>query len=156
MVRLTPTEVDFCSVTAAKAIHGFRNPFRKGKMYRRITMAGMENVFSTTDPGFHARHRRLLSAPLSETSLKQFEKVVIQRVELALQKMREETISNCAADVLKWWLFMATDIIGELSFGESFRMLELGKVINLHSRSITATQADIIFRRTSMRRTSAE
>jgi hypothetical protein len=34
------------------------------------------------------------------------------------------------ADVFKWWLFMATDIIGELSFGESFRMLEAGKVIN--------------------------
>jgi hypothetical protein len=31
-------------------------------------------------------------------------------------------------------LFMATDIIGELSFGESFRMLEAGKVINKQER----------------------
>ncbi|KAJ5514962.1 hypothetical protein N7463_004514 [Penicillium fimorum] len=30
-------------------------------------------------------------------------------------------------DVFKWWLFMATDIIGEPTFGESFRMLETGK-----------------------------
>ena len=33
-----------------------------------------------------------------------------------------------ATDVFKWWLFMATDIIGELTFGDSFRMLEIGKV----------------------------
>lgn len=33
-----------------------------------------------------------------------------------------------AADVFKWWFFMATDIIGELTFGESFRTLEHGQV----------------------------
>ncbi len=36
--------------------------------------------------------------------------------------------SRGVADVFKWWTFMATDVIGELSFGESFRMLEHGKV----------------------------
>lgn len=30
-------------------------------------------------------------------------------------------------DVFKWSLFYATDIIGELSFGESLRMLESGE-----------------------------
>lgn len=44
--------------------------------------------------------------------------------------MAEEIQDRGATDVFKWWLFMATDIIGELSFGESFRMLEAGKVIN--------------------------
>lgn len=43
--------------------------------------------------------------------------------------MAEEIQNRGATDVFKWWLFMATDIIGELSFGESFRMLEAGKVI---------------------------
>lgn len=42
--------------------------------------------------------------------------------------MSEEMKSRGVADVFKWWTFMATDIIGELSFGESFRMLEHGKV----------------------------
>jgi hypothetical protein len=32
------------------------------------------------------------------------------------------------ADVLKWWTFFTTDVIGELTFGDSFRMLEQGKV----------------------------
>ncbi|GME27417.1 Cytochrome P450 [Neofusicoccum parvum] len=30
-------------------------------------------------------------------------------------------------DVLKWWAFLATDVVGHLMFGESFRMLDLGE-----------------------------
>lgn len=50
------------------------------------------------------------------------------RVCLAISRIAEEMERRGAADVFKWWLFMATDIIGELSFGDSFRMLESGKV----------------------------
>lgn len=35
------------------------------------------------------------------------------------------------ADILKWWTLMATDVITQLSFGESFEMLEQGKVRNI-------------------------
>lgn len=47
---------------------------------------------------------------------------------LAVDRMKEEMKSRGATDVFKWFLFMATDVIGELTFGESFRMLELGEV----------------------------
>lgn len=33
-----------------------------------------------------------------------------------------------AADIYKWFSLMETDIIGDLTFGSSFRMLETGKV----------------------------
>ena len=65
---------------------------------------------------------------MSKSSLKSVEPIVKARVDLAMQKMAEETKSRGCVDVMKWWLFMATDIIGELSFGDSFRMLEIGKV----------------------------
>lgn len=55
----------------------------------------------------------------------------MDRVHMAISRMAEETQSRGVIDVFKWWLFMATDIIGELSFGESFRMLEAGEVSNL-------------------------
>lgn len=42
--------------------------------------------------------------------------------------MGEEMKARGAADIFKWWLFMASDIIGELSFGESFHALEQGEV----------------------------
>ena len=51
-----------------------------------------------------------------------------KKVTLALSRIQEEMERQGFVDVLKWFLFMATDIIGELSFGgDSFRMLEVGK-----------------------------
>lgn len=47
---------------------------------------------------------------------------------MTISRIAEEMQSRGVADVFKWWLFMVTDIIGELSFGESFRMLEAGEV----------------------------
>ncbi|KAL3261246.1 hypothetical protein ABHI18_003910 [Aspergillus niger] len=44
-----------------------------------------------------------------------------------MQRMREEMTTRKVADVQKWFFFMSSDIIGELSFGDSFRMLEQGK-----------------------------
>lgn len=57
-----------------------------------------------------------------------FEALISGQIQLAIEKIQEEIQNRGAADVFKWWLFMATDIIGELSFGESFHMLETGKV----------------------------
>lgn len=47
---------------------------------------------------------------------------------MAINKITMDLKAHGVTDVFKWWLFMATDIIGELTFGDSFRMLEIGKV----------------------------
>lgn len=85
-------------------------------------------MFTARDMEQHARYRRLLSGPMSESSLKSVEHIVRARVDLAIERMAEEMKKRGAADVMKWWQFFSTDVIGELTFGESFRMLEIGKV----------------------------
>ncbi|KHN99497.1 Cytochrome P450 [Metarhizium album ARSEF 1941] len=64
---------------------------------------------------------------MSESSLKLHLPTVMSRVELAIQRMKEEMKTQGLVDVFKWSLFMATDVIGELAFGESFQMLEKGE-----------------------------
>ncbi|KAJ4373786.1 hypothetical protein N0V83_002525 [Neocucurbitaria cava] len=76
-------------------------------------MQGMENVFSTTNHESHASQRRLLSASLSESNLKQFERVIAEKANLAVERIGEKMKKTGAADVMKRWLFMATDIIGD-------------------------------------------
>jgi cytochrome P450 len=100
----------------------------KSAWYLNLSNGGVYNVFNTIDPEYHSRHRRLLSSPLSDTSLRRLEPIITARVSLAIDKITEEMKIRGAADVFKWWSFMSTDIIGELSFGDSFRMLEQGKV----------------------------
>ncbi|KAJ6111538.1 hypothetical protein N7523_007599 [Penicillium sp. IBT 18751x] len=127
IVRTGPNRVDVCDINAVKEIHKTNSRFLKSAWYRTLLPNGIENVFSTTDPYFHSTRRRLLASPISDSSLHQHEGLIEGRVRMAISKMAKENKSRGVADVFKWWLFMATDIIGELSFGESFRMLEAGE-----------------------------
>ncbi|KAI1258955.1 cytochrome protein [Xylariaceae sp. FL1019] len=128
-VRIGPSHVDFMDIEAYKTMYGSRESFRKSQFYRLLAVDGQQGLFNTVDVEFHRRHRRLLAGPMAESSLLQTVLPVLEaRVAVVISKIREEVATRGAADVYKWWLFMATDIIGELSFGESFRMLELDEL----------------------------
>ncbi|KKK14137.1 hypothetical protein P175DRAFT_0512102 [Aspergillus ochraceoroseus IBT 24754] len=127
LVRISPTEVDVADVNAVREIHKVGGRYWKSEWYRRVVPVGVENIFSSVDPQIHAVHRRLLSAPIAEANLKQFEPIIDERIQLTIRKIKDELHTRGAADVFKWFNFMSTDIVGELTFGESFRMLEYGK-----------------------------
>ncbi|CAG7922134.1 unnamed protein product [Penicillium olsonii] len=127
IVRVAPDHVDICDIKAVKEIHKTNGRFLKTNFYRKLVSGAVHNIFSTIDPKFHAEHRRLLASPISDSSLTRLEPSIADRVSLTIRRMAEEQDARGAIDVFKWWLFMTTDIIGELSFGESFGMLESGK-----------------------------
>ena len=77
----------------------------------------------------HAVRRRLFSAAFSQTALLQWDDVLQYRTTLVIQKIKEQAMSRAGADIFSWFTFMATDVIAELGFGESFHSLEHGKVI---------------------------
>ncbi|KAF7949818.1 uncharacterized protein EAE97_003327 [Botrytis byssoidea] len=127
IVRVSPTEVHISDIAATKKIHNIKSSFIKSPWYRSFTPPTVLNVFNTSDVELHRHLRRLLSSPMSESSLKHVEVFIRRNVDLAVKGITEEMSQRGAADVFKWWMFMATDVIGELSFGESFKMLEFGK-----------------------------
>ncbi|KAF5621099.1 phenol 2-monooxygenase [Fusarium tjaetaba] len=126
VVRIGPHEVDISDMTAVNEIHRVKDGYRKAPFYKNL-IPNTNNLFNTLDVEFHRHHRRLLSSPLSESSLKAVEPTVDAYVKMAIASMKREMDERGAADVAKFWLFMATDIIVELSFGESFGILEHGK-----------------------------
>lgn len=128
IVRITPDQVDICDTNAVKEIHKTNSRFAKTAFYRKIKIGNVPTIFSTTDRDFHTHHRRLLASPISDSSLTRLEPIIVNRIRIAVDKITMELTDHGVTDVFKWWLFMATDIIGELTFGDSFRMLEIGKV----------------------------
>ncbi|RKL32836.1 hypothetical protein BFJ72_g10336 [Fusarium proliferatum] len=126
VVRVGPREVDISDIAAAKEIHRVKDGYRKAPFYQNL-VPNTNNLFNTLDVEFHRHHRRLLSSPLSESSLKSVEPTVDAYVKMAIGSMKREMDERGAADVAKFWLFMATDIIVDLSFGESFGILKHGK-----------------------------
>ncbi|KAF4507941.1 hypothetical protein G6O67_004386 [Ophiocordyceps sinensis] len=127
IVRLAPSEVDVSDIDSVKAIYTTKETFRKAEWYKQFSTIGVETLFNTSDAEFYKRHRRLLAGPISESSLRVFHGQIQARTKLAIDKMRNEMKTRGAADVLKWWYFLAADIIGELTFGTSFEMLESGQ-----------------------------
>ncbi|KAI0114408.1 cytochrome P450 [Nemania sp. FL0031] len=127
IVRVAPREVYISNSEAIQRVFKIKNEFPKSKWYLEF-IPFVQSVFNTPDIALHRRFRRLLSSPLSESGLKVFLPQINHKVDLTIQRMGEECKTRGATDIYKWWLFMTTDIIGELSFGESFRMLESGKI----------------------------
>ncbi|KAK7947105.1 Cytochrome P450 monooxygenase azaI [Apiospora aurea] len=140
IVRTTPHEADVSDPAAVQAIYRIKGEFLKSPWYDSLAL-GAPNVFNATDPIVHRRRRRLLSQPLSDTGLRGLIPVIDGKIQKAIDRMAWEMKDRGAADMYKWWLFMATDIIGALSFGDCFRMLDKGEknqyVIDLESTGDT-------------------
>lgn len=141
-MRIAPDQADISDLAAKKQIYTVKETYKKSLWYSRITPPDMQNVFSTSDVEFHRRHRRLLAGALSETSLKALEPFIMRKVDLCIEKMGAEMDQRGAVDVFKWFMFLATDVIGELSFGESFQMLEKGKVSQSSFYSLNKSRQD--------------
>ncbi|KAM0257669.1 hypothetical protein ACHAQJ_004233 [Trichoderma viride] len=126
VVRLAPNEVSITDIDAVKKIYNARETFRKTSWYGHLSVTS-ENIFNTSRTELHRRLRRLLSGSMSEFSLQAVQPQVQSKIDLMIKRIGEEMERRGAADVIKWFLFMATDVIGELSFGDSFRTLEIGE-----------------------------
>lgn len=128
VVRSSPTEVDVSDYAAAREVHSIGTKFYKTEFYRRLTQYDIEILFNTSDPKFHGDRRRLFAAPMSNSSIQKLAPLIDARVHLVISKIRGEMEARGAADVYKWWIFMATDVSGKLCFGDSFRTLEHGNL----------------------------
>lgn len=127
-MRVRPDQVFVTDPADIQQIHRIKGGFLKGVVYEKLA-PGIINVFNTRNVDVHRRFRKLLSGPMAEASLQSMLPQIDAKVRLAIQRMGEEMYTRGGVvDINKWWMFMTTDVIGELSFGESFRMLEYGEV----------------------------
>ncbi|KAL1638879.1 hypothetical protein SLS58_008463 [Diplodia intermedia] len=116
VVRIAPDEVAVADARAVRAIHRPGAGFDKSAWYKKFVRGSAEGMFDMVDAKRHAARRRLFARAFAK-----------EKVELAVRRMGEELRRGEDSDCMKWWTFLATDVSGHLMFGESFRMLELGK-----------------------------
>ncbi|TEA16812.1 Cytochrome P450 monooxygenase cypX [Colletotrichum sidae] len=102
VIRISPDEVSVADPDAYVAIHRMGSGFNK---------AGSIKDWAFTTSSIRTN----------------CEALVREKVELAAERLRAEAVHGNAADVHKWWTLMAIDIVAQLSFGESFDMLQLGR-----------------------------
>ena len=73
----------------------------------------------------HTRQRRILSHAFSDRALREQEYLLQHYSDLLIARLQDQLVQGRAkVDICKWCNFTAFDIIGDLSFGESFHCLD--------------------------------
>lgn len=87
-------------------------------------------LFNTRDRAEHSRKRKIVSHTFSAKSVAQFEPYIHINLELFVKQwdsLISKSASNSAhIDCLKWFNYLAFDVIGDLAFGAPFGMLSSG------------------------------
>uniref|UniRef100_A0A8H7N1C1 Uncharacterized protein n=1 Tax=Bionectria ochroleuca TaxID=29856 RepID=A0A8H7N1C1_BIOOC len=126
VVRITP---DTLSYTCSQAwpVSATGNLPKDPKFY--INPPGAIETISTANDANHRRLRRLQAHAFSEKALSLQESYLQRYTDQFVLCLRNEAKrSNGVVDVVKFVNFLTTDLIGDLSFGETFGGLDTGKV----------------------------
>lgn len=131
VVRVAPNELSFRDPAAWDDIYSNTNganseAFKKSEIWHGNPDGGPSSVFTTIDFKEHARLRRYMDPAFSERAVSQQEPIIQNYVSLCIKKLHERTSANgrTAVNIVDWFNFTLFDIIGDLSFGESFGCLE--------------------------------
>jgi cytochrome P450 len=130
VVRLSPNELSFTSPRAWLDIYGHRagrpdldkDPIHVGAV---DPVPGVSTI-SMADRDTHARQRKALSHGFSRRALWDQEATVQGFVDKLMDRIHLYAEGGETFDIVRWLNFVTFDIIGDLSFGESFRCLETG------------------------------
>ena len=129
VVRTAPDELSFIDSSAWNAIYGQHHPskprFRKN--YDKFEQNQTElaaSIFVANDEDHH-RMRRVLAHAFSERALRDQEPLIESHVNSLIQGLHNQ-VANAAGqvDLVKWFNWVAFDIVADLSFGEPFNCLK--------------------------------
>ncbi|KAM3565576.1 hypothetical protein MY1884_000109 [Beauveria asiatica] len=131
VVRFGPNSVSFNSNTALKQIYGFRSNVRKAEFYDAFVHPAA-NTHNTRDKEVHARKRRVLSHAFAEGAMKEMQRYILGNVRTFCEQIGLHDGASPAdakgwsapRNMADWCNYLAMDILGDLSFGKAFHMLE--------------------------------
>ena len=131
-VRLKPNELAFNTVTAWQDIYGHRNG-RKDLNKHPIHIGAVNplpgvQTISMADHDNHARQKKALSHGFSKKALWEQENIIQSFVDKLTRNFHGFAERQEIFDIVKWYNFITFDVIGDLSFGESFGYLDRGDI----------------------------
>jgi cytochrome P450 len=130
-VRVAPNELSFMNPVAWDDIYSNvdganQEAFQKSELWHGNPDGGPASVFTTIDLKEHGRIRRFMDPAFSDRAVLQQEPIIQDYVSLCIKKLQERASPNgsTTVNIVDWFNFTLFDIIGDLSFGESFKCLE--------------------------------
>ncbi|KAI0024057.1 cytochrome P450 [Xylariomycetidae sp. FL0641] len=134
VVRIAPDTLSYTCSQAWQDVYGLKQSNMRGNLPKDpkfyIQPPGSKvGTISSADDVNHRRLRRLQAPAFSERALATQETYLQHYTDQFIDCIREEAHkANGIVDVVKWLNFLTTDLIGDLSFGETFGGLDTGEV----------------------------
>ncbi|KAI3324168.1 putative P450 monooxygenase [Xylariaceae sp. AK1471] len=131
VVRVSPNELAFVRPEAFRDIYGYKKggkpELSKDKKY--FSGMGEPSLVKSPDPAYHAHLRRLLAPGFSDAALRKQEVVIQEYLTIFMSKLEGESQNgDGCVDVVLWFKFFVFDVIGYLTYGESFDCLSSNKL----------------------------
>lgn len=128
VVRFAPNDVSVMGGNSWETVYGFKKGgqlnFPKDLRVFSPRAFGVDMI--TANDADHSRMRRLFSHAFSEKALRAQEDLLTSYIDLLIQRLKgisEKPVDN-VVDLTAWYNFATFDIIGDLTFAESFECLE--------------------------------
>ncbi|KAL8709009.1 MAG: hypothetical protein Q9220_006218 [cf. Caloplaca sp. 1 TL-2023] len=128
IVRVGPTELTIATAAAWKDIYTHRPQIQKESANQTQPVNRAQSLL-TADEQDHPRQRRILSHAFSEKAIREQEPLIKPYFDLLIRRILEDAAKqpDQKVDMSKWINYITLDIMGDLSFGESFHLLEKGE-----------------------------
>ncbi|KAI1202685.1 cytochrome P450 monooxygenase-like protein [Nemania serpens] len=129
VVRISPNELSFSTPQSYEEIYGQgskdKKKFLKTEFY---DVSKIPRITSVRDPDAHARQRKAMSYGFSTKALRDQEVLIHEYVDMFIRQLANLGESGRkGVNVSEAYNWLTFDIIGELSFGESFNAVAGGR-----------------------------
>ncbi|RDW81517.1 cytochrome P450 [Aspergillus mulundensis] len=150
VVRIAPNKLSYITSKAWQDIYGHRNRaepemLKDSKWYVR-NPNGPDIIYCSRAE--HRRYRALFANGFSDRSLRSQESLingyVTQLIDTLEQRVRED--ENAVFDMATWFGCVTFDIVGDLTFGESFDCLSSGGLHAWLHRLFESVKASVVLR----------
>ncbi|PLB47126.1 cytochrome P450 [Aspergillus steynii IBT 23096] len=144
IVRIAPNELSFATAQAFRDIYGAPSKTRKLFLKSdRFYDNGHPNIAFVLDPEEHARQHRIFAPQFRPSAVRTQEPIIHAHVDRCVDQIAAR--KDTPLDVSKWFEWLTFDIIGELTFGESFNAVRDNKSHPWVSILLDATYSGSIF-----------
>ncbi|KAK6347376.1 hypothetical protein TWF718_005215 [Orbilia javanica] len=124
-VRVSPNDVMVADAEAVKKIHSPFDVFPKSEVYKKAGLI-QRSIAIMVDHDKVKKRRKAIGNGFSNSNMRSLEPVIRGKVDLCVEKMKQDLEAKGSVDILPWLGFLATDTIGEIAFGKDFGILASG------------------------------
>ncbi|KAL3471768.1 pisatin demethylase [Aspergillus californicus] len=128
VVRIAPNRYSISCPQAVQQVYGHATRFTKDRYYRAFGHPddSQADLFTVIDERRHATNRRKVASLYSMSSLVAYEAAVDECNTILVNKLKELAAQGQCVPIPVWMQYYAFDVMGNISVGQSFGMMDRG------------------------------